>query len=334
MVAFLAAAAVVLVLVLALVLRPLWHGTRAVSLALAAAVVVSAAALYLLVGTPAALDPAMRAAPATLPEAIARLEAQLAQSPVDAEGWRLLGRAYTAEGEAAKARDALGRAATLVPDDPDVLSEAAQARAMADAQHRFDAQAIGWLRHALDVQPQHQRARWLLGVSQRQAGQAAEAAETWEPLLAQVDPQTAIPLREQIQAARKDAGLPPLPEPAAPAQGALTVHVALDPQLAERVRLRGDATVFVIARAPGGSPMPIAVERRQVAELPLTVTLDDADSPMPTGKLSAQREVELVARVSASGNAMPQAGDLESAPVRVALPGKGPIELRIGHARD
>ena len=71
-----------------------------------------------------------------------------------------------------------------------------------------------------------------------------------------------------------------------------------------------------------------------MAELPLTVTLDDADSPMPTGKLSAQREVELVARVSASGNAMPQAGDLESAPVRVALPGKGPIELRIGHARD
>ena len=336
MVAFLAAAAVVLVLVLALVLRPLWQGMRAVSLALAAAVVVSAAALYLLVGTPAALDPAMRAAPATLPEAIARLEAQLAQSPTDADGWRLLGRAYTAEGEAAKARDALGRAATLSPDDPDVLSEAAQARAMADAQHRFDAQAIGWLRHALDVQSQHQRARWLLGVSQRQAGKPADAAATWEPLLAQVDPRTAVPLREQIQAARKDAGLPPLPEPAdaAPAPGALTVRVALDPQLAERVRLRGDATVFVIARAPGGSPMPIAVERRQAAELPLTVTLDDADSPMPTGKLSAQREVELVARISASGNATPQAGDLESEPVRVALPGKAPVELRIGHARE
>ena len=336
MAAFLVAACVLLVLVLALVLRPLWRGTRTAAVALGAAMLVSAAALYLRVGTPAALDPAARALPTTLPDAIARLEAQLAQSPMDAEGWRLLGRAYTAQGDAGKARDALGRAATLAPDDPDVLSEAAQARAMADPQHRFDPQAVGWLQRALQAPPQHQRARWLLGVSQRQAGRPAEAAATWEPLLAQVDPQTAVPLREQVQAARQEAGLPPLPEATAPAPaaGALTVHVALDPQLAARVRLRGDAALFVIARAPGGPPMPIAAERRQASELPLTVTLDDNDSPMPTGKLSAQREVELVARISESGNAMPQPGDLESAPVRVSLPSAKPVELRIGRARD
>ena len=107
-------------------------------------------------------------------------------------------------------------------------------------------------------------------------------------------------------------------------------------QIAEslRDRIPAGATLFVIAREPGGAPVPVAAEKLSASQWPVEVRLDDADSLMPTGKLSAQREVELVARVSASGNAMPQAGDLESAPVRVALPGKGPVELRIGHARE
>src|SRR5690606_40344345 len=99
----------------------------------------------------------------------------------------------------------------------------------------------------LEFQPQHQRARWFLGVWQRQEGQAAEAAETWEPLLAQVDPATANTLRVQIDAARKDAGLPPLPAAEGPTVAAsphaLTVKVSLDPDFAARVRLRGDASV-------------------------------------------------------------------------------------------
>jgi cytochrome c-type biogenesis protein CcmH len=74
----------------------------------------------------------------------------------------------------------------------------------------------------------------------------------------------------------------------------------------------------------------VAVERHGVADLPFTATLDDADSPMPTLKLSQLREVELVARLSASGNAMKQDGDVESAPVRVVLPAKDPVTLRIG----
>ena len=132
------------------------------------------------------------------------------------------------------------------------------------------------------------------------------------------------------------AGLPPLPAGAAGAAAtpagahALTVKVALDPSFAERVRLRGDATVFVIAREPGGPPMPVAVEKRGVAELPFSATLDDGDSPMPTRKLSQLREVDLVARLSESGVANTQDGDIESKPVRVALPAKGPVELVIG----
>ncbi len=136
-------------------------------------------------------------------------------------------------------------------------------------------------------------------------------------------------MRPQLDAARKDAGLPPLPA-AAPAPGALVVKVLLDPGFESRLRLRGDAQVFVIAREAGGAPMPVAVEKHAVSELPFTATLDDGDSPMPTHRLSQLREVELVARLSASGNAMPQEGDVESAPVRVSLPAKGPVELVIG----
>lgn len=340
---FAAIAAVITLAVLAFVLRPLWRAraTRIPALGLVAGLALATYALYGMVGAPAALDPATRAAPETLQDAIAQLEAKLQRDPTQAEGWRLLGRAHASAQEPVKARDAYARAVALSPDDPDVLAEAAESRALAAPEHRFDDRAVALLRHALDVQPAHQRARWFLGVAQRQSGDAAAAATTWQPLLDVVDANAAAPLREQIELARQDAGLPPLaasPPPAstspamATATPALQVRVSLDPALAARVRLRGDASVFVIARAPGGPPMPVAAEKHAVSELPFTASLDDGDSPMPTQKLSGLQEVELIARLSMSGDATPQPGDLQSPPLRVRLPATGPVDLVIGAA--
>ena len=238
--------------------------------------------------------------PASLDEAVGQLEAELKKNPDQAEGWRLLGRSYLSMERYPDALRAFQTAQKLQPDDPDLLVELSQARMYADPQRRVDDEAVKLLQRALELQPQHQRARWFLGVSQRQQGQAAEAAQTWEPLLAQVDAATAASLRKEIDSARSAAGMPPLPAPApaSAAADALQVKVALDPQFAARVRLRGDATVFVIARAPDGPPMPVAVEKHSVSELPLTVVLDVGDSLMPTSKLSQLREVELVARLS------------------------------------
>lgn len=333
---FAAIAAAITLAVLAFVLRPLWRarGTRVPALGLVAGLALATYALYGMVGAPAALDPAARAAPETLQDAIAQLEAKLQSDPAQADGWRLLGRAYASAQEPVKSRDAYARAAALAPDEPDVLAEAAESRALAAPEHHFDARAVALLRHALDVQPTHQRARWFLGIAQRQAGDAAAAATTWQPLLDVVDAKAAAPLREQIELARKDAGLPPLaasPSPAASAP-ALQVRVSLDPALAARVRLRGDASVFVIARVPGGPPMPVAAEKHAVSELPFTASLDDGDSPMPTQKLSGLQEVELLARLSMSGDATSQPDDLQSAPLRVRLPATGPVELVIGAA--
>ena len=330
---FVAVALALALAVLAVLLRPLWREARGVALAIGALALVSTGLLYRIVGTPDALDPAALRAPETIGEAIAQLERSLARDPGQKEGWMLLGMAYQRQGELAKSRDAYARAARLAPADPDALTEAAQSRALAAPDRRFDAEAVAMLQAALKASPDHQRARWFLGVAQRQAGDDAAAAATWEPLLGALQGGTADTLRSEVNAARAAAGLAPLapPAPAATADaGALQVKVALDPDFAARVRLDGSAQVFVIARQPGGPPMPVAVERHGVADLPFTATLDDADSPMPTLKLSQLREVELVARLSASGNAMKQDGDIESAPVRVVLPAKDPVTLRIG----
>lgn len=318
MTAFVIAGALLAVLVLAAVLRPLWRGRPAVGAALVASLVCTTALLYWLVGTPRALDPAQLAQPKTLAEAITRMEAELERDPRQVEGWRLLARAYLAEGRPGDARDALMRALEITPDDAGLLTEAAQARALVADGRRFDSEAVAMLHRALAIDPQHQRARWFLGIAQRQAGDAAAAAETWQPLLGQVDAATASSLVEQINLARAEAGMEPLPESAVPAADAgITISVSVDPSLA--VRYPDDAWLFVIARQTGGAPMPVAVEKLQPQAFPVKVTLSDADSLMPTSKLSQLEQVELSARVSMSGDATPQAGDFESAPVVVEM---------------
>lgn len=314
---FIALGVALAVLALGYVLRPLWRGARGIGATLVVALLVLTGALYVTIGTPDALDAARRAAPQTLDDAVARLEAKLAEDPAQPEGWRLLAGAYASLGRAEEANRAYAEALKHAPEDPDLLAEAAEARATAAPQRRFDAEAVAMLERAIELQPMHQRARWFLGIAHRQAEQPAEAVKTWEPLLDVVDARTATALREQIGLARADAGLPPLPDapPAvAPAPG-VTVAVSLDPQLG--MQLSPGATLFVIARQPDGPPMPVAVKKLPVSQLPLTVTLDDGDSPMPTMKLSQLDTVELVARISASGNAAPARGDFSSQPVRV-----------------
>jgi cytochrome c-type biogenesis protein CcmH/NrfG len=205
-VAFIALSLALVVLVAGYVLRPLWRDSRGAALGLGAGLLACTAALYLLVGTPTALDPRTTRAPETITDAIAELEAALAREPQLAEGWVLLGRAYRAEGRAVEARDAFARAARLLPDEADVQVEAAEARALAAPDRRIDDEAVAMLDRALELQPRHQRARWFLGIARRQRGEAAEAAAIWESLLADVDARTAASLRPQIDAARAEAG--------------------------------------------------------------------------------------------------------------------------------
>lgn len=322
-------AAVLAAAVALVALWPLRHARpRTPLIAMLLAVGVAGGALYTLVGTPQATGQAGNVAPATLRDGIQDLQQALAADPSRADGWALLGRSQMALGNLADANAAYARALQLAPDEPEVLVEAAQARAQADPGKQFDDTALQWLQHALQVAPQHERAAWLTGIAQRQRGQNAQAAATWEALLPRLAPGAAKALREQIAIAREQAGLPVAAAATAPAAGALTVQVSVDPALV--ARLPAGTAVFVIARAPGGPPMPVAVEKHTLADLPLQVTLDDSDSPMPTQPLSSLQAVEVFARLSASGNAARQEGDIDSTITLVRLPHEGLIELDLG----
>ena len=203
MTTFVILAIVLSVAVLLAVLWPLWRDARGLVLAGVATLGVATFALYRVVGTPAALEPQAAAAmPTTLEEAIGQLEAELQKKPNEPEGWRLLGKSYAALQRYADAQKAFERAVQLMPDDADLLVEAAQARLFNNAERKLDARAREMLDKAIAINPDHQRARWFVGLAQRQEGRHAEAAKTWEPLLAKVDPNTAATLRTQINEAR------------------------------------------------------------------------------------------------------------------------------------
>lgn len=318
---------------LALLTAALRRGAPRVALGVGVLVPVLVGAMYLIVGTPAALDPDEVRAPDSLAEAVTRLEGDLQRDPRQPEGWLLLGRAYAGLDRPDAARDAIGRAARLLPEDDGLQVEYAQARAQADPGRRFDAEAVRILREVLARTPDHQHARWFLGIAQRQAGDDAGAVATWTPLLSQLDAGTAATLRAQIDVARAAAGLPVAAndDAATPsASHAVRVRVQLDDTArAQLARLPATAQVFVIARATDGTPMPVAVQRHAPAALPLEIVLDDGDGPMPTQRLSALGAVEVSARLSATGSADRAAGDLESTPVRVALPAQDTIDLLI-----
>lgn len=354
MTTFLILIAVLQVLVLVPLLRPLWARQPTLTMVLLAILPLATMLLYRVVGNAQAIALAPQSAalatasgdpgqagdmPHRMDEAIAQLEQAMQEHPDKADGWMLLGRSYLQVEQPQKASEAFGKALALEPDNPDLLVQAAQSRALSNATRLFDATARGWLDKAVLLQPRHQEARWFIGVSQRQNGQHAEAAKTWEALLPEVPAETAPSLLMQINEARAAAGLAALPASAAPAApttastasaSGLAVRVRLDPDFAARTRLDGNAVVFVLARAPSGPPMPVAAERHTVQQLPLSITLDDGDSPMPTMKLSQLPEVEIIARISASGIANRQDGDIESAPVRVKLPHTGTVELVLG----
>jgi len=75
--------------------------------------------------------------------------------------------------------------------------------------------------------------------------------------------------------------------------------------------------------------MPVAVQRHLARNAPLNIVLSDADSPMPTQNLSALSEVEVIVRLSASGLAARQEGDIESTPIRVHLPINTPLQIQL-----
>ena len=345
---------------------PMFAATFVALLLPAAAVV-----LYRLVGAPQALDPANLVAQAPegapsamdMDKAIAGLAARLKEKPDDAQGWALLGRAYQATGRSQESLDALRHAHELAKDDSAVTVEYAQALAVVASGHRIDGEARALLDGVLAKEPDNQRALWLVGIGEYQAGRYDAAIARWNALLPLLEAgsEVADSVKRQIAEAQakrdgKDGGAAPMtgrnnsiaasaaPTTAAPresdftaAAGAaaadapkLVVQVSLDPKLADR--LDPDAVLFVFARAASGPPMPLAIRRLKASQLPLTVTLDESMGMLPDMKLSTFPQVVVGARVSKSGDAMPQSGDLQTLSAPIDTRRREPLALTIDRA--
>lgn len=319
----------------------------------------AALALYRFVGAPQALDPANLAADTEsasphgdrgpeMEQAIAMLAERLKQKPDDVEGWALLARAYQAMGRGDDALDAYRHAHDLAKDNAAISVEYAQALALAAPGHRIDGEARALLDEVVKADASNQRALWLLGISDYQGERYDAAIARWKTLLPLLDPASdvATSVKKQIAEAeaRRDGKAPPeevlastasakpsAEQPAAAAADAnapkLTVQVALDPSL--KNALDPDATLFVFARAASGPPMPLAIQRLKASQLPLTVTLDESMGMLPTMKLSMFPQVIVGARVSKSGNAMPQSGDLQTLSAPLDVHRSEPLALTI-----
>lgn len=265
-------------------------------------------------------------------QAIERLRDRVASHPDDADAWLMLGRSYFGRGNHADAARALGRASELkAHQDPDLLVEHGEALSYAQDRSMAGAPAERFAQ-ALAIAPEHPRALWFAGIAAFQAGDSAGAVAFWERLLAQQLPDdTRATLEHSVAMLRERAGLPPAAQPRAPAPLALRLRVSVAPELAAAIG--PDDALFVFAQDAAGPPMPLAVQRLAAAQLPAQVTLDDSNSMTPARKLSSVDRWRVVARISRSGNAVPQPGDLEgSIEVGKADAGK-PLKLVIERRR-
>ena len=291
--------------------------------------------LYRSVGTPQAFNPRYAAGamdPAQqldLDMAIAALQARLQEEPDDIDGWMLLGRAYLAMERFTDARDAVARAHQLAPDNPDVTVEYAQALALARDGQRIDGQARDLLEEVLQRDPGHQKARWLLGISEFQAGRYQAAIDIWNDLLTALPPgsDVAQSIEGQIAQARELMSGTTAARPALPAAAQLSVNVSVAAGLMGS--FPADASLFVFARAVDGPAVPVAIARLSAGDLPTTVVLDDSMGMLPELRLSTLDQVVIGARISASGDAMPRSGDLQGFSEPVDTSRRTPVDVVI-----
>ena len=234
------------------------------------------------------------------------IKQRLRNNPEDAEGWFVLGKTYMARQKFDKAITAYQRTYDLVGEEPGVMFSLADALAMQnDGAMQGEPEQL--VRRGLEISPQDPTGLWLAGLAAEQRQDYKGAHALWSQLmpLIQNDPESSTEVRELI-------GLLEQREPQLSASAAVVRILNLSISLAENLRhlaAPGDS-VFVYAKAMDGPPMPLAVKRLTVQDLPADVTLSDSDAMIQTMKLSSFARVIVGARVSISGNPVAQPGDL------------------------
>lgn len=273
---------------------------------------------------------------ATNAEQIAAMAEKLAErlqaKPDDVDGWSMLARSYSVLGRHAEALKAYEKASNLRKDDPILLADYADSLAV-NNNSDLNGEPMKLVERALKLDPKNLKALYLAGTAAFNNKDYAKAVAIWEKLT-QVGPPGNVfanQIEPAIAEARSLAGMPPAakpldgaPQATAAAAASVSGTVTLSAALAQQAQ--PEDTVFVFARAPEGSRMPLAILRKQVKDLPLSFKLDDSMAMSPATALSTQSKVIVGARISKSGNAMSQPGDLAGQSAVVSV---GASDLKI-----
>lgn len=258
-----------------------------------------------------------------------RLKKRLEQSPDDGVGWALLARSYVEIGRHADAASIYEKAMQSIPDDPQMLVDYADVLGMLNGR-KLAGKPEQLIQQAIKIDPNHVKALMLAGTVAFDRKEFGRAAQYWERASANLSAEVDGNVRQELLSGIAEAkgladGKPviaksvalvvPSTKPGGQA-AAISGTVSLAPGLTGKGA--STDTLFVFARAMNGPPMPVSIVRATKQDLPFTFRLDDSTSPMPSRKLSDVDSVVIVARLSKSGQAMPQSGDLEgmSQPVK------------------
>lgn len=264
------------------------------------------------------------------------LAAKLKATPDDASGWAMLARSYTTLGQVAESLPAYAQALKLAPKDAELMADYADALAMQQGR-QLNGEPLAWIKKALAQDPRQPKALLLAGTEAFNRQDMTNAIKFWEQVVAAGPAGSGLveQARNGLDDARKlQGGNSASPVAAQTAEARLVGATAkvggtvrLSTELAREAK--PDDTVFVFARAAEGPRMPLALIQRRVRDLPLKFELDDSMAMNPAAKLSAAAQVVVTARVSRSGQAQPQPGDLEGMTQAITL-GRSDIDLVIG----
>mgnify|MGYP001813486026 CR=1 FL=1 len=293
---------------------PLYRASKTLSPLLAGSVVVIvalSAGIYAYQGSPAIPSGAGATDASSVPdlnEMIAALAARLEAEPNDTNGWKMLGRSYMTLNNYAGAADAFRRAVELTSSgDAQALVGLGEA-ILARDNSRIEGETSALFESALALEPNNGTALFYGGIGALNRGNQELAADRWEILLGLNPPPEIQQVLAQRIAEWRGEPPPAMQQPAAERPGVVvTANVTVSATAA--ASLPAEATVFIIARDPGQPAPPIAAVRRRLSVWPDSVELGDGVSMIPGRTLSAFPEVELIARVSLSGQPVAQSGD-------------------------
>jgi len=202
------------------------------------------------------------------------------------------------------------------PDNAELMAEYAQVLYFV-ADSKFEGEPGAALDKALSMDPNNRTALGLQGIRAFGDENYALAIKSWQTALRAINPasQQAQALQSGILRAKKLLGNNVSDNNA---QGEKLPSLLIKVSLSQELVASPDQSVYVFAREWQGKPMPLAVVKLSVADLPASVILDDSMA-MPGGEsLSSASSIQVVARVSSTGSAIPSEGDYEGLTGKVA----------------